>query len=85
MFEYRLNSKRIDGCTATRFRVCLQCPSFNPDESYGGFMAFQCDPSDPNDLEGKLFCKTPHGFQAKLKLSLCAEYPHTYHYFDQMV
>ena len=51
-FAYSLNGDSIGPCKATADAVCLHCPSFNPEYTYGGFMAFQCD--DAANDHGKL-------------------------------
>jgi len=40
---YTFNNKTLKGCKSTSDNVCFLCPSFKPNDTYGGFMAFQCN------------------------------------------
>lgn len=43
-FAYKFPNEKesLKGCPSTAKQVCLHCPSFSPENAYGGFMAFQC-------------------------------------------
>jgi len=58
-FTYQLNEKKLSGCKSTAQSVCLHCPSFQPENTYGGFMAFQCkdDAPDEEDDPGSCYPK----------------------------
>lgn len=41
--QHKLNGEPVHGCRDTANCVCYACPSFEPDNTYGGFSAFQCE------------------------------------------
>jgi len=57
LLQYSFRNETLKGCESASDKVCLMCPSFKPEDTYGGFMAFQCNETKTKKKDDEDICR----------------------------